>query len=397
MLVSPPMTTAKTPSSRRHRSRELLLEVIRREGGVTRADLCRLTGLSRSAVADSVQDLLNERLVVEDVLDAGGKGAGRGRPSALLVAAPPRGVVLGIDFGHTHVSVAVATTDGRVLADQHSEVNVDAQAAAALDVAAGAAHRLLSQLDMTILDVRSITAGLPAPLDVRTKRIKSASIMTSWAHLEPERELGSRLGGPVVVVNDADLGAGAEVRFGAAKGFRDVVYVKAGEGIGASLILNGAPYQGSHGIAGEIGHTNVTSQEGWCRCGNRGCLETVVSSIVVEERLKAAGLDSVPNPDFPLSRSGEDPAITRIVMASGRILGRVLADICNCLNPSMIVLGGVLGTAGKPLVEGVRESINLYAQPAAAAVVEVRTAQLGLRAELMGAVAQASQRALYQG
>lgn len=389
------MTTAKMPSTRRHRSRELLLEVIRREGGITRAELCRITGLSRSAVADSVQDLLTERLVVEDVLEPGGKGAGRGRPSALLVVAPPRGVVLGIDFGHTHVSVAVATTEGRVLADQQSDVNVDAQSSAALDVAAGAAHRLLSQLSMSISDVRAITAGIPAPLDLRTKRIKSSSIMTSWAQLEPERELGGRLGSQVCVVNDADLGAGAEVRFGAAKGCRDVVYVKAGEGIGASLILNGAPYQGSQGIAGEIGHTNVTSQEGWCRCGNRGCLETVVSSALVEERLRAVGLADVPDPDFPLARCAEDPAVARFVTATGRILGRVLADICNCLNPAMIVLGGVLGTAGQPLVDGVRESINLYAQPANAAVVDVRTAQLGLRAELMGAVAHACQRAIY--
>lgn len=395
MLPFSSMTTAKMPSSRRHRSRELLLEIIRREGGITRAELCRKTGLSRSAVADSVQDLLTERLVIEDVLEPGGKGAGRGRPSALLVVAPPRGVVLGIDFGHTHVSVAVATTEGRVLADQQSDVNVDAQSSAALDVAAGAAHRLLSQLGLSISDVRAITAGIPAPLDLRTKRIKSSSIMTSWAHLEPERELGGRLGSQVCVVNDADLGAGAEVRFGAAKGCRDVVYVKTGEGIGASLILNGSPYQGSQGIAGEIGHTNVTSQEGWCRCGNRGCLETVVSSSLVEERLRAVGLADVPDPDFPLARSSEDPAVSRFVMATGRILGRVLADICNCLNPAMIVLGGVLGTAGQPLVDGVRESINLYAQPANAAVVDVRTAQLGLRAELMGAVAHACQRAIY--
>ncbi len=339
--------------------------------------------------------MLTERLIVEDVLEPGGKGAGRGRPSALLVVAPPQGIVIGIDFGHTHVSVAIASTDGRVLADQNSNVNVDSQASAALDVAAGAAHRLLGQLGLSISDVRAITAGLPAPLDLRTKLIKSSSIMTAWARLTPELELTSRLGHSVFVANDADLGASAEVRFGAAKGCRDVIYVKAGEGIGASLMLNGATYQGSQGIAGEIGHTNVTNQETWCRCGNRGCLETVVSSAIIEQRLREAGLDVVADPDFPLSRSHEDPVVSRFVMAAGRLLGRVLADICNCLNPAMIVLGGVLGTAGKPLVDGVAESINLYAQPAISAGVDIRSAQLGLRAELMGAIAHACQRAAY--
>lgn len=383
------MTIATALPSRRLRSRQLLLEAIRREGGVTRADLCTITGLSRSAVGDAVQDLLNERLIVEDVLDPGGRGAGRGRPSSLLVAAPPRGVVIGIDFGHAHVRVAVATTQGRVVADQTSEVDIDGQASAALDVAAGMAHRLLGRLGLSIADVRGVTAGIPAPLDHRTKRIRSSSIMTSWSALDPEDELSGRLGRPVSVANDADLGAGAEVRFGAAKTYRDVVYVKAGDGVGASLILNGAPYQGTMGIAGEIGHTNVAGQEGWCRCGNRGCLETVVSSAPIWERLRATGLDSVPDAAYPLARCDEDPVATRFVLATGRILGRVLADMCNYLNPAMVVLGGALGTAGKPLVDGVRESIDLYAQPANSAAVEVRPAQFGLRAELMGAIANA--------
>src|SRR6478736_10379956 len=109
------MNTPESPSARRQRSRQQLLEVIRRENGVTRADLSLITGLSRSAIAEAVQDLLNDRLVAEDVLEAGGKGAGRGRPSALLVATPPSGVVVGVDFGHDHVGVAVASTEGDVL------------------------------------------------------------------------------------------------------------------------------------------------------------------------------------------------------------------------------------------------------------------------------------------
>ncbi len=392
------MPTVEQPSARRFRSRQRLLEIIRRESGVTRADLSLMTGLSRSAIAEAVQDLLNDHLVAEDVLEPGGKGAGRGRPSALLVATPPRGVVVGVDFGHDHVGVAVADTEGTVLAEQTSAVNVDGQGRAALDAAAGMASRLLSQLGLGRDQVLSVAAGIPAPLDVQSNRIRAVSIMPGWTRLNPADELSGLFGRRVITFNDAELGAQGEMRFGAARGLRDFVYIKASEGIGASLVLNGSVYRGSLGLSGEIGHTRLSDQSQglWCRCGNRGCLETVVSSVLVAERMREVGLVAA-DEIFPLAAAGADPVTSAIVTEAGRTLGRVLADLCNWLNPAGVVLGGALGSAGQPFVDGVRESINRYAHPSAAEAVEVKTAQLGLRSELLGAVAVACHEALYVG
>ena len=389
------MTTSELPSPRRQRSRQHLLEIIRRENGVTRADLILLTGLSRSAIAEAVQDLLSDRLITEDVLDAGGKGAGRGRPSALLMPATAGGTVVGIDFDHDHVAVAIADTEGRVGAEQWTAVDVDARADAALDVASGMVRHLLSQANLSITDVRSVAAGIPAALDVRSKRIHSSSVLSGWVGMDPEQELFSRLGRPVSVANDADLGAQGELRFGAARGARDFLYIKASEGIGAGLVLNGATYRGSMGIAGEIGHTRLNDQGNWCRCGNRGCLETVISSVLVRERMRELRVADGADPNFPLSQANTHPVAARFVTETGRTLGRVLADLCNALNPALIVLGGELGTAGGALVDGVRESINYYAQPATAQSLDIRSAHLGLRSELLGAVAHATQQALY--
>jgi predicted ArsR family transcriptional regulator len=116
------MNLPESPSARRQRSRQQLLTVIRRENGLTRADLSLITGLSRSAVAEAVQDLLNERLIAEDVLAAGGRGAGRGRPSALLVAAGGSAHVVGVDFDHDRVAVAVATPAGQISAEESAVV-----------------------------------------------------------------------------------------------------------------------------------------------------------------------------------------------------------------------------------------------------------------------------------
>ena len=390
------MNTPESPSARRQRSRQQLLEVIRRENGVTRADLSLITGLSRSAVAEAVQDLMNERLVAEDVLAAGGKGVGRGRPSALLVASGGDGFVVGIDFDHERVTVAVAQIDGQIRAEEHAVVNVDSEAAAALDVAAGMVHRLLVQTGLSLGEIRAIAAGVPAPLDLKSSRIHQASVLSGWVGLDPARELADRLGKPVVIGNDADLGAAGELRFGVAKGARDFIYVKASEGIGAGLVLGGAVYRGATGAAGEIGHTRLGEQGAWCRCGNRGCLETVISSTLVRRLMGELGLPPGRDEIFPLAEVARHPVTGRFIAEAGRTLGRVLADLSNCLNPAMIVLCGELGTAGEPLADGVRESINRYAQPTVASALEVKLAALGLRSELLGAVGLAGQHALLE-
>jgi len=307
-----------------------------------------------------------------------------------LAPCRPDGLVAGIDFGHAHVSVAVAGTDGSVLVEHRESVSVDDEADVALDTAAVLLQRCLADASASASEVLSIAAGIPGPLDSGSHRVRSATILSAWVGLDPEQELSSRLGRTVHVGNDADMGAQGEMRFGSARGCRDFLYIKASHGIGAGLVLNGETYRGSIGIAGEIGHTQLPGASNWCRCGNRGCLETVVSITEVQRQLEHI---RVQNASFDESLSlafiTNDPIAARVVTEAGRTLGRVLAELCNCLNPAAIILGGELGTAGRPLVAGVRESMDRYAQPAIAQAVDVRTAELGLRSELMGAVSRA--------
>ena len=377
-------------SARRQRSRHQLLNLIRERGSITRNDLGRLTGLSRSAIAEGVQGLIRDNLVVEEGTQTIGSSSVRGRPAALLAPCRPAGLVAGIDFGHAHVSVAVAGTDGSVLVEHRESVNVDDEAATALDTAAVLLQRCLTEANASASEVLSIAAGIPGPLDSGSHRVRSATILSAWVGLDPEQELSNRLGRTVHVGNDADMGAQGELRFGSARGCRDFLYIKASHGIGAGLVLNGETYRGSIGIAGEIGHTQLPGAGSWCRCGNRGCLETVVSITEIQRQLEHIKVQNAsPDKGLSLASITNDPAAARVVTEAGRTLGQVLAELCNCLNPAAIILGGELGTAGGPLVAGVRESIDRYAQPAIAQAVDVRTAELGLRSELMGAVSRA--------
>ncbi|HKC29087.1 MAG TPA: ROK family protein, partial [Jatrophihabitans sp.] len=160
-------------------------------------------------------------------------------------------------------------------------------------------------------------------------------------------------------------------------------------GIGAGLILGGRIHHGARGRAGEIGHVPVDPAGPVCRCGNRGCLETVasVSQVLLAmqprhgERLTLAQV-------VQLTRHG-DPGALRVVCDAGRMIGRVLADVVSNLNPEMLVLGGELAAAGAPFVDGVKESVERYAQPGIARDLRIELGALAGRSELIGAAALA--------
>jgi predicted NBD/HSP70 family sugar kinase len=313
----------------------------------------------------------------------------------LLVPATPRGAVVGIDIGHTHIAVAIARTDGQVLAEQREAFDVDDRSGAALDAAAQLVQSLVADHDMLMADVLSIAAGIPCPLELTTGRTSPLGDHPTWAGLDAGEELARRIGQPVHVSNDAEMGAHGERRFGAARGCRDFIYVKASHGIGAGLVLNGQVYRGATGAAGEIGHVQLTGAHGLCRCGNLGCLETVVSITELHRQFAELRLPGMPyGAGGSLTAISVNPVAARIITESGRVLGRVLADLCTFLNPAAIILGGELGTSGQPLLSGVQESVHRYALSPTAHAVDIRIAQLGVRSELLGAVSQAIEQAL---
>lgn len=379
-------------SARRRRTRDQVLAILaQHSSGLTRASLSRMTGLSASAISDCVSSLRSSGLVAES--PAPGNATGRGRRATVVSLVSDEGVVVGIDFGHAHVTVAAATTGGEVLARRTETLDVDHRPGAVLDVAAGLARDCVRAGGHTMDEVLGIGAGIPGPLDIRTHLVRPPTILADWVGLAPADELARRLGHPVAIGNDADMGALGEQAYGAARGLEDFLYVKASHGIGAGIVIGGRPYRGATGIAGEIGHTQLPDAVNWCRCGSRGCLETVVSITTVRQQLAhvlATHQQTLDEHEIPpLSEVSDNPAAARVLAEAGRTVGRVLADLVNCLNPAAVVLGGELGAAGEPFAAGIRESVARYAQPASAQAAEVITGRLGADAEVRGAIATA--------
>jgi len=365
----------------RELNRLRLLEELRRVAVADRAELARLTGLSRATVSALVSDFLASGALTE-APDPAGTGT-PGRPSSLLRLNPRAGVVLGVDFGHRHVRVAVADLAASVLAERRVDLELRAGALAALDVTADLARTLLSEAGVARERVLGAGMGVPAPVDSGEGIVTAAAVLVEWEGIRPGEELRKRLGMPVRVANDADLGALAEHVYGAGRGFDDLLYLKLATGIGAGLVLGGRLHSGATGIAGEIGHLCVDPNGVVCVCGGRGCLAGVASAHALG-RSHGGGLTVMQL--LKLAEAGDEEALARLARA-GRLVGDALGGLCTALNPAAIVLGGELGPALREAVEArVRES-----SLAPTGEIPVLAATLGDRAGVLGAITLALQ------
>ncbi len=375
------MTTVGRGSPR-DRTREEVFGLIRSSAGLTRPALVELTGLSSSTVGHAVNRLLAEGKVREAATTEKGPGSGSGRPANLLTAVPTQALVGAVDFGHQHFRVGLGDDLGNVVTEKTILIDVDRSPTDALD----AATALLAQLVTAHASgaLSAVGLGVPGPIERATGIVRSTTTLSNWDGLNPAAEVTARLGVPAIADNDASLGAFGELRRGAGRGLADFLYIKASHGVGAGFVIGGEPYRGASGFAGEIAHTVIPGRPEPCRCGNHGCLEAVVSVPSVQRQIVFTHPDLDPD-EIDLSTM-HDLISERILNEVGRTLGRVLADICNLLNPAALIIGGGLGNSGKALIDGVRSSVGRFAQPGAASVVQVMPAALGDRAEIIGAL-----------
>jgi glucokinase-like ROK family protein len=374
--------------SLRELNRGRVIDALRGRGTASRAEIARATGLSRSTVSSIVSDLLEAGLVAEQ-MDAPGVAHGEqgGRPPVLLSLEKSAGVALGVDFGHTHLRVAVSDLSHEVLAESARNIDVDHSAAEGLDAAADLVEEVLKRARVQRKRVLGVGMGVPGPINRATGTVGSSAILPSWVGVDAAAEMTKRLRMPVHVENDANLGALAEFVWGSGKGFSDLIYIKLSSGVGAGLLLGGRLYHGTGGTAGEIGHTVVQPGGEICRCGSRGCLETVASARAIAEVISASRGEPVSIKELLELATEGDAAAVRLIGEAGREIGVAVANLCNVINPDRVIVGGDMSGAGTLITEPILESIRRYAILSAAEQVTVVPGTLGDRAELLGALA----------
>ncbi|MFJ7999732.1 ROK family protein [Streptomyces sp. NPDC096310] len=375
------MQTPGSQSSLHRANLERVVRAVRMAGSLTQAEIARSTGLSAATVSNIVRELKDGGTVQVTPTSAGGR---RARSVSLSGDA---GVVVGVDFGHTHLRVAVGNLAHQVLAEESEPLDVDASSAHGFGRAEELVERLIVATGVSRQKVIGVGLGVPGPIDVESGTLGSTSILPGWSGINPGDELAGRLGVPVYVDNDANLGALGELVWGSGRGVSDLAYIKVGSGVGAGLVIEGQIYRGPGGTAGEIGHITLDESGPVCRCGNRGCLETFAATRYVLPLLRSShGVDLTMERVVQLAREG-DPGCRRVIADVGRHVGSGVANLCNLLNPSRVVLGGDLAEAGELVLAPIRESVSRYAIPSAARQLSVLPGALGGRAEVLGALA----------
>ena len=381
------MTIHSASLGLRQSNRLRVIETLYNQPGTSRAELARTTGLSRATVSMLVEELEEANIVEEHDAGEDIRPRNTGRPPIPLSLVPSAAFAVGLDIGRQHVRVAVSDLSGTPVLDKWTPAEVDHAPMESLDLA----HDLVrSALDATGVQpdrLLGVGMGLAAPINTVTGELEAYGILPGWEGIRPAAEMERRLGVSVQLDNDANLGALGEKVFGVARGVDDLIYVRLSAGVGAGLILNGLPYHGARGVAGEIGHVSVVENGLICRCGNRGCLETVASPVAVAALLERSSGRYVSVAEvLDLVRLG-DRGAQRAVSDAGALVGRALAMLVNTLNPGLVVVGGELAGAGAVLLDSIRSSIERDAVMPASGAVNVTAGTLGDRAEVLGAAA----------
>lgn len=371
-----------------------ILELVRTGRAATRSDLRRVTGMSRTAVVTRVDALLRAGLLVPGREEA---SAG-GRPPGTLVFHAAAGVVLAVAVGRSRTQLAVLDLAGTELACSEAEHEVGAGPDAVMPRVVAGLRDLLAEVGAGdppgARAVYGVGLSLPGSIDpVRGVSVDSP-VVAGWDGVDLAPRLAEVTSAPLWVGNDADVLALSEL-LGHARDHTDLLVLKASTGLGLGIVAGGEVQRGHLGGAGEIGHTLVEPVDGLpCRCGARGCLETVAGgwALVAERAARGRGVDHV-RELVALAVAGEAEA-RGMLRDSGRRLGEVLAVAVNLLNPSAVVVGGDMAGAYDTYVAGLRESV--YARATALATRDLRflPATHGDRAGVVGCGAMALDGAL---
>ena len=371
-----------------------VLDAVRVSGATTRPEIARLTGLGRNVVTDRAGQLITAGLFTEGAL---GRSTGGRAPRELRFNAAA-GVILVAELGATSIEVAAADLAGSISMARGEDA----------DVTLGPAHILgrVAELFDELVDalpgdahVWGVGVGLPGPVEFDTGTPVSPPIMPGWDGFDVRSFFATRYHAPVWVDNDVNVMALGELRGGLATGHRDVVFVKIGTGIGAGVVSRGLLHRGAQGCAGDIGHVAVGESVVQCRCGQLGCLEALAGGYALgRDGLELARSGGSPSLADDLAEGRRitaqavvdaalrgDPAARGLVTGSARLVGEALARIVNFFNPSLILIGGGVASAGDLYLRQVRLAVLDRSLPLATRSLQILQSPLADRAGLRGA------------
>jgi len=378
-----PAQLSPVTSVTRQLSRRSVFEALLHRSPISRADLAKVTGLSKQTMSEVI-DAFGQQKLVRQV----GRTRGNvGRTAVLYELSPEGGQVLGIDLGARRLTVALADIAGRVLAE--ADEPTDSRGGAwALDQIARLSERLAREHHTHPSRIRSIVMATPGVVNAKSGAIEMAPNITGLGHLDVVGLLSEKLASPVVIENDINLALLGEIWHGCAQNVANVAFLSLGSGVGLGLYANGRLVRGENGAAGEIGYLPLGGDPLRPESRLQGCLEYQVGASGVLRRFREAGGAEVESVMQVFERAQTGDAIAaQIIEETAHLTGLAAASVITLMDPRLIVLGGSVGARPDFADQVARVLLQLLPRP-----VEIRTSVLGRRAGVVGALSVALSR-----
>lgn len=358
----------------RHTHQERVLRALRERGALSRGEIARAVGLSRTTVSEITRDLLRHGAVVVVDTDAASR-SGSGRPAERLALDPNSGQFLGVDFGHRRVHVAIADAAHEILASGRQTYHDSTGWPERRETAFELIDRLSAERGVHFRALQGIGIGVTGPHPRSSApHAPEGAFGPGFAAARDDVDVSfaERFGAPVMVDNNTRLAALAEALAGDANA-ENVLYVRLSDGVGGALVIGGRLVPGATGLAGELGHVTVVPGGARCRCGKDGCLETVASVPAMLAACRQRGAD-VDSPDELASSS--DPAVEQVLREAARALGRAVGVVAMVFNPAEVVIGGDIARLAPVIVEQTSDTVGAELFPWVAAKPAFRCARL---------------------
>lgn len=304
-------------------------------------------------------------------------------------------IYVGVDMGGTNIKVGLCDENGQLLQTFEGPTGSDGSEAVLTRIA-DYVRKIVADSPYEWEQVAGIGAGIAGFMDIPEGFVKLSPNL-GWRNVPVKKTLEAKLGKPVSIDNDANVAALGEAWSGAGAGIPNVVCYTLGTGVGGGIIINGKIYQGSTGMAGELGHMAIVPdlEAINCGCGQVGCLETVSSAtgiirmandaVVRGDKTTLSLIENITAKDvFDAAKSGDEASL-RIVNRAAYYLGRSMAFLAVVVNPQRFVIGGGVSKAGDILFDPIREIFKKYTPEAAQEGVDIVPAKLGNDAGVVGA------------
>ncbi|MDQ0391531.1 ROK family transcriptional regulator [Labrys monachus] len=358
-----------------------ILSLIATGTATSRSALLELSGLSRVTVTQRLNALIAAGLVreTERTVPSGG------RPTRVLSVNERAGFVLVANIGETFIRLAAMDTEPSIIVESTIPFNAADGPQHVLEHLAREFDRLIARSRASHPFLFGLGISLPTPVDFKRGCVVGPSVLHGWDEFDIAGWMRERFGVPAYVENDVNLMTIHEHRQNYPH-VDDMIFIKAGTGIGSGIVSGGRIFRGAQGAAGDIGHIQFESADPpLCRCGKFGCVEARAAGWAIARDLTKRGFKAENARDVVELVTRQNPEALMLLRAAGRVIGEVASDVVSILNPSLIVVGGTLARSGDFLLSGIRELVYQRCLPLATRDLQIVLAYPHKDSALFGA------------